>query len=98
MVKSLEGATFKKELLDAPLKNIAGVQTLKAYFVQKESSFSLLGVVKDYTIGLPSKVIGLFKSDEAAAPFESVNGIESVSEDEHAYFEAIDESLNLIDQ
>jgi len=93
--KILEGATFKKELLDAPLKNIAGVQTLKAYFVQKESSFSLLGVVKDYTIGLPSKLIGLFKSDEVTANFEFVNGIESVSEDEYAYFEAIDKVLTL---
>jgi capsular polysaccharide biosynthesis protein len=93
--KIVEGATFKKELLDAPLKNIAGVQTLKAYFNQKESSFSLIGVVKDYTIGLPSKVFGLFKSDSAAANFEFVNGIESVSEDEHAYFKAIDEILTL---
>ena len=93
--KIVEGATFKKELLDAPLKNIAGVQTLKAYFNQKESSFSLLGLVKDYTIGLPSKVIGLFKSDAVAATFESVNGIESVSEDEHAYFKAIDAILTL---
>ena len=93
--KIVEGATFKKELLDAPLKNIAGVQTLKAYFNQKESSFSLLGVVKGYTIGLPSKVIGLFKSDSAAANFEFVNGIESLSEDEHAYFKAIDEILTL---
>jgi len=93
--KIVEGATFKKELLDAPLKNIAGVQTLKAYFNQKESSFSLLGVVKDYTIGLPSKVFGLFKSDAVVAAFEFVNGIESVSEDEHAYFKAIDEILTL---
>ena len=30
--KIVEGATFKKELLDAPLKNIAGVQTLKDVF------------------------------------------------------------------
>ncbi|MDA8957146.1 Wzz/FepE/Etk N-terminal domain-containing protein [bacterium] len=93
--KIVEGATFKKELLDAPLKNIAGVQTLKAYFNQKESSFSLIGLVKDYTIGLPSKVFGLFKSDAVAATFESVNGIESVSEDEHAYFKAIDAILTL---
>lgn len=93
--KIVEGATFKKELLDAPLKNITGVQTLKEYFNQKESSFSLLGVVKDYTIGLPSKVIGLFRSDEVTANFEFVNGIESVSEDEYAYFEAIDEILTL---
>jgi uncharacterized protein involved in exopolysaccharide biosynthesis len=86
--KILEGAIFKKELLDAPLKNIAGIQTLKAYFVQKESSFSFMSE-------LLSKVIGLFKSDGAAATFESVNGIESVSEDEHEYFEAIDEILTL---
>ena len=93
--KIVEGATFKKDLLDAPLKNIAGIQTLKAYFIQEESSSSLLGVVKDYTIGLPSKVIGLFKSDKATTTFESVNGIESVSEDEYAYFEAIDEILTI---
>jgi capsular polysaccharide biosynthesis protein len=86
--KIVEGATFKKELLDAPLKNIAGVQTLKAYFNQKESSSSFMSE-------LPSKVIGLFKSEAAAATFESVNGIESVSEDEHAYFIAIDEILTL---
>ena len=37
----------------------------------------------------------MFKSDAVAATFESVNGIESVSEDEHAYFKAIDEILTL---
>ena len=44
--KITEGVTFKKALLAAPIENIEGVQTLKDYFVQKESEFSFIGTLK----------------------------------------------------
>ena len=93
--KITEGVTFKKALLTAPIENIEGVQTLKDYFVQKESESSFLGTLKGYTIGLPGKVIGWFKSDASETRLKVVQGIEAISEDDYEYFKAIDEILTL---
>jgi len=94
--KITEGVTFKKALLAAPIENIEGVQTLKDYFVQKESEFSFIGTLKAYTIGLPGKVIGWFKSaDIAQTRLNAVPGIEAIAEEDFEYFKAIDDILTL---
>ena len=93
--KITEGVTFKKALLAAPIENIEGVQTLKDYFVQKESEFSIIGTLKGYTIGLPGKVIGWFKSAEAQTRLNAVPGIEAIAEEDFEYFKAIDGILTL---
>ena len=91
--KILESPTFKKQLLDAPLKNIPGVPTLRAYFM--ESTGTVLGTVKEYTLGLPFKIIGLFKGANTEQNVVSLEGITSVSEEDFEYFKAIDEILTL---
>ena len=93
--KITEGVTFKKALLAAPIENIEGVQTLKDYFIQKESEFSIIGTLKGYTIGLPGKVIGWFKSAEAQTRLNAVPGIEAIAEEDFEYFKAIDGILTL---
>jgi hypothetical protein len=93
--KITEGVTFKKALLTAPIENIEGVQTLKDYFVQKESESSFLGTLKGYTIGLPGKIIGWFKSDATETRLKTVQGIEAISKDDYKYFKAIDDILTL---
>ena len=92
--KILESTTFKKELLDAPLKNLAEVKTLRGYFESKSSS-SVLGTVKEYTIGLPGKIIGVFKSDSKEVVSQPVEGIALVSEEDMEFYEAIDEILSI---
>ena len=92
--KILESTTFKKELLDAPLKNLADVKTLRAYFESKSSS-SILGTVKEYTIGLPGKIIGVFKSDSKEVVSQPVEGIALVSEEDMEFYKAIDEILSI---
>ena len=92
--KILESYTFKKSLLDAPLKNLEEVSSLRDYFEQ-ESSFSFFGTVKEYTIGLPSKIIGLFKSDTKEASLQSVEGVNIISKEEFEYFKMINEMLTL---
>ena len=92
--KILESYTFKKSLLDAPLKNLEEVNSLRDYFEQ-ESSSSFFGTIKEYTIGLPSKIIGLFKSEPKEASLQSVEGMNTVSEEEFEYFKEIDEMLTL---
>ena len=92
--KILESTTFKKELLDAPLKNLAEVKTLRGYFESKSSS-SVLGTVKEYTIGLPGKIIGMFKADSKEVVSQPVEGIALVSEEDMEFYEAIDEILSI---
>jgi uncharacterized protein involved in exopolysaccharide biosynthesis len=92
--KILESVTFKQQLLEAPLKNLGDVKTLRAYF-EKNTSTSVLGTVKEYTIGLPSKIIGVFKEDPKESIFETVAGVASVSEEDMDFYKAIDEILSL---
>ena len=92
--KILESYTFKKLLLDAPLKNLEKVRSLRDYFEQ-ESSSSFFGTVKEYTIGLPSKIIRWSKSEPKEASLQFVEGINTISEEEFEYFEMIDEILTL---
>ena len=93
--KILESYTFKKELLEAPLKNLEDVTSLRDFFEKKSSSSSFFGTVKGYTIGLPSKIIGWFKSEPKEVSLQSVEGLNTLSEKEFNYFKAIDGMLAL---
>jgi LPS O-antigen subunit length determinant protein (WzzB/FepE family) len=91
--KILESYTFKKSLLDAPLKNLEKLRSLRDYFEQESSSF--FGTAKEYTIGLPSKIIKSFKSEPKEASLKFVEGMNTISEEEFEYFKVIDEILTL---
>jgi uncharacterized protein involved in exopolysaccharide biosynthesis len=93
--KILESYTFKKELLEAPLKNLEDVTSLRDFFEQESSSSSFLGTVRDYTIGLPSKIIGWFKSESKESSLQSVEGMNTLTEEEFNYFKMIDGMLAL---
>ena len=93
--KILESYTFKKELLEAPLKNLGEVNSLRDYFEQEASSSSFFGTIKEYTIGLPSKIIGLFTSEPKESSLQSVGGINTLSKEEFEYFKVIDQMLTL---
>ena len=93
--KILESYTFKKELLEAPIKNLEDVISLRDFFEQEASSSTFLGTVKEYTVGLPSKIIGWFKSDTKESSLQSVDGMNTISEEEFDYFKVIDEMLTL---
>ena len=82
-------------MLEAPLKNLEGVTSLIGYFEQEATSSSFFGTVKEYTIGLPSKIIGWFKSEPKEASLQSVKGMNTISEEEFEYFKEIDEMLTL---
>ena len=45
--KILESYTFKKELLEAPLKNLGEVTSLRDFFEKEASSSSFFGTVKE---------------------------------------------------
>jgi uncharacterized protein involved in exopolysaccharide biosynthesis len=92
--KVLESVTFKNGLLASPLKNIEGVTSLREYFIQEQQKSSFLVKIKEYIIGLPSKIIEFFKSDTTIS-LETVDGISIVSEEDFEFFEFIDDILTL---
>ena len=93
--KILESYTFKKELLEAPLKNLGKITSLRDFFENEASSSSFLGTVKGYTIGLPSKIIGWFKSESKEISLQSVKGLNTLTGEEFKYFKTIDAMLTL---
>lgn len=93
--KILESYTFKKELLEAPLKNLEDVTSLRDFFKNEASSSPFFGTVKEYTIGLPSKIIGWFKSDTKESPSQFVEELNTLTEEESVYFKTIDAMLAL---
>ena len=93
--KILESYTFKKELLETPLKNLEDATSLRDFFEKEASSSSFFGTVKEYTIGLPSKIIGLFKSEPKEASLQSLEGLNTLTEEEVGYFKTIDAMLTL---
>jgi uncharacterized protein involved in exopolysaccharide biosynthesis len=93
--KILESASFKKELLKASLKNLGTVKTLRDYLIENTTT-PVLGTVKEYTIGLPSKIVGLFKKESAEVILAPLDGIQSVSEEDLRYFKAIENILTIV--
>ena len=55
--KILESYTFKKELLEAPLKNLGEVTSLRDFFEQEASSSSFFGTVKGIPLACHQKLL-----------------------------------------
>jgi len=89
----VNGIPFKLDLLSSNVNSNGNQILVKDYFTDK-NSFKVFGLVKEYTIDLPSKILGVFKSKEK----EAVNlesEIYSVSEEDSGLFDLISSSLNL---
>jgi len=89
--KIMQSATFKKKLLEMPLQNVGEATNLKTY-LELNTSSSILGTVKEYTIGLPSKLFGS-KNTNAQSP--QIEGVEFVTQEDFGYFKMIDELLSI---
>jgi hypothetical protein len=89
----VNGIPFKLDLLSSNVNSNGNQILVKDYFTDK-ISFNVFGLVKEYIIGLPSKLLGVFKSKEK----EAVNlesKIYSVSEEDEKLFEILSHDLNL---
>ena len=89
----VNGIPFKLDLLSSNVNSNGNQILVKDYFTDK-NSFNVFGLLKEYTIGLPSKVLGVFKSKgKEAVNLESE--IYSVSEEDSGLFDLISSSLSL---
>jgi uncharacterized protein involved in exopolysaccharide biosynthesis len=92
--KIIESAHFQLQLLDTPLENVEGVADLRGY-LSKKSAPNIFGLFKAYTLGLPSKIAGLFRNKASESVSASVQGIARISEEDYEHFKAIAELLTL---
>ena len=87
--KILASIPFKKELMATPLK------------FEEYEQFSLFGVIKKYTIGLPGVIIGAIRGEDTTQIMtEQGSAIQSLSKDEKEVAEILDRivSLNVNDK
>jgi hypothetical protein len=89
----VNGIPFKLDLLSSTINSNGNQILVKDYFTDKDS-FNVFGLVKEYTIGLPFKILGIFKSKEKKA-INLESEIYSVSEEDSGLFNLISSSLNL---
>ena len=102
--KILASIPFKKELMATPLKFEEYEQpiTLFDYYTKDEyKKFSLFGVIKKYTSGLPGVIIGAIRGEDTTQIMtEHGSAIQSLSKDEKEVAEILDRivSLNVNDK
>ncbi|WP_275316849.1 Wzz/FepE/Etk N-terminal domain-containing protein [Tenacibaculum bernardetii] len=69
--KIVQSIPFQKELLQTPLSfsHITNKVSYQEYYTKHEQ-FNLLAFIKEYTIGLPGKFLGIFKPEKVVATEE----------------------------
>ncbi|WP_233883721.1 Wzz/FepE/Etk N-terminal domain-containing protein [Tenacibaculum piscium] len=94
--KIVESILFKKELLNVPLKfsHLEKEVTYQEYYLNHQK-INVLSFIKEYTIGLPGKLIGLFKSNEVSVLQVGKDSIYRVSLQEIKLFKFIENQLAL---
>ncbi|MGQ3679150.1 Wzz/FepE/Etk N-terminal domain-containing protein [Tenacibaculum discolor] len=92
--KIAKSVTFQRELLNTPLKisNVEKVVTYQEYYY-KHKKFNLLEAIKEYTIGLPGKIIASIKSNNEVITETSSDSIYRITKKESKLFKKIQEQL-----
>ena len=91
--KIIESPVFKMAILSAPLQHVEQAATVREYLNQDNRTF--ITTVKSYTIGLPAKVIALFKGKKDNAATLLINGIETISEEDFELFEQLKDLIQI---
>jgi capsular polysaccharide biosynthesis protein len=89
----VESVPFRLDLLSSYIEVNNTELTLREYFLSDKNSFSFMGTVKKYTIGLPSLILGLFKADENYVSDSS--SIYSLTEEDQELFQKLSDVFSL---
>lgn len=92
--KIVQSIPFKKELLKTSL-NFSHLTKKVSYqeYYSKHVQFNLLRFIKDYTIGLPAKLIYIIGNKEPESSRINLDNISTVSEEEYQLYKRIEEQL-----
>ncbi|WP_374959347.1 Wzz/FepE/Etk N-terminal domain-containing protein [Gilvibacter sp.] len=86
---------FRRQILNTSVNKGSGdSETIKNYL----NNARLKGpgdYAKEYTLGLPSKIVGLFKSEDGNVSIQADSSLFSYSKDEKKYFDYLEENVTV---
>ena len=88
----IESVPFRLKLLSSSV-NINNETKILSDYILSEKSFNLVGIIKKYTIGLPSLILGIFRTEDSAK--KSLTEIYNISEDDKLLFDHLENNLIL---
>ena len=88
----VNGIPFQLDLLSSEITFDNNASNVKDYFLEKKSSFNIFGLIKKYTIGLPSLILGSLKNQEVQLVESEIF---SVSDEDQKLFNTLNEALSL---
>ena len=88
----VNGIPFQLDLLSSEITFNNKASNVKDYFLEKKSSFNVFGIIKKYTIGLPSLILGSLKNQEVQLVESEIF---SVSKEDEYLFNYIRDALSL---
>ena len=88
----VNGIPFQLDLLSSEITSYNKVSNVKDYFLEKKSSFNVFGIIKKYTIGLPSLILDYFKNQEVQLVESEIF---SVSDEDQKLFDTLNKALSL---
>ena len=88
----VNGIPFQLDLLSSKITFNNKVSNVKDYFLEKKSSFNVFGIIKKYTIGLPSLILGSLKNQEVQLVESEIF---SVSDEDQKLFDTLNKALSL---
>ncbi|MDO6811814.1 Wzz/FepE/Etk N-terminal domain-containing protein [Tenacibaculum soleae] len=95
--KIVQSIPFQKELLQTPLSfsHISNTVSYEEYYTKHEQ-FNLLRFLKEYTIGLPGKIIAKLRTGGIEElNVDSLNGIHKITKEENILFKMQQEQLSV---
>ena len=88
----VNGIPFQLDLLSSEITFNNKASNVKNYFLENKSSFNIFGIIKKYTIGLPSLILGSFKNQEVKLVESEIF---SVSDEDQGLFNTLNGALSL---
>jgi len=90
----VNGVPFKLDMLSKQIKFNNEIVLVKDYFLEKKSSINIFGIVKKYTIGLPSLIYRSF-NDKDQKEYFTESDIYSIPNEYKSLFQVLNNSLTL---
>ena len=85
----LASEPFRKRLLDATIWVDGDTTSYRDYLESRSSSGFGLGTIKEYTIGLPGKILGALADEKKDSASSAEGGLQALSDDEYKLHNAL---------
>jgi uncharacterized protein involved in exopolysaccharide biosynthesis len=91
----LASEPFRKRILDSNIWVNGDTISYRDYLESRTSGGFGLGIIKEYTIGLPGKILGALAGDKEEGLASTVGGLQALSDEEYALHNAVSSKVKI---